>query len=240
MSEVFFDGLAVALGLTHLAPLLAPVAYVRSERANRRAWEDMPLPARALDASIYRGGAPIVTGYVGRAPRVVRLAAASCFVFGAMFVPGAALAFTGLFAAGAGVLGLPGLVIAAKLWGAGRRLLGGTRRGAAEAATSAKIALWFNVVLVAGALVFCCVSEVDSFLPSAVALYALLSIGQALLVLRAARVLDRAASGRRSRPSVRSAVQPAAARLVGLQDELESTMADDCAGRVIDRRVLVQ
>ena len=192
MSEAFFDGVMITLGLAHIAPLLAPIAYVRAERARRPAWEEMPLPARLLDASIYRTGAPVVAGYVGRAPRLVRLAAASCYVFGAMFVPGAALALIGIFAAGLGVLGLPGLVVAAKLWGAGGRLLGGTRRGAAEAATSAKIALWFNAVLLAPALVFWLL-DVEFFLPAAVAMYALLSIGQALLVLRAARFVLSAA-----------------------------------------------
>ena len=118
MSEAFFDGILIVLGLAHVAPMLAPIAYVRSERSHRRAWEQMPLPARPLAESIYRTGAPVIPGYVGRAPGLVRLAAASCYVFGAMFVPGAV------------------------------------------------------------------------FLPLVVALYALLSIGQALLVLRAARVLQ--------------------------------------------------
>jgi len=189
MSDAFFEGLAITVGLAHLAPLFAPIAYVRSERAHRPAWEQMPLPARALDASVYRTGAPVVAGYVGRAPGLVRLAAASCYVFGAMFVPGAAVAFIGVFAAGLGLLGLPGLVIAAKVWGAGGRLLAGTRRGAAEAATSAKIALWFNVVLIALSFVFWMLG-VEAFLGIVVASYALLSIGQALLVLCAARFLQ--------------------------------------------------
>ena len=189
MSEAFFDGILIVLGLAHVAPMLAPIAYVRSERSHRRAWEQMPLPARPLAESIYRTGAPVIPGYVGRAPGLVRLAAASCYVFGAMFVPGAVLALFGLFAAGLGVLGLPGLFVSARLWGAGGRLLRGTRRGAAEAATSAKIALWFNAVLFVPTAIFWAL-DVDFFLPLVVALYALLSIGQALLVLRAARVLQ--------------------------------------------------
>lgn len=186
----FWDVFLLALGAIHLAPVFAPLAYVRHERAYRANWQVVPLE-QVVESSAYRSAGSVVVGHMERAPTVVRMAAASSFVLGSMFVPGLVWALFGLLAAGAGLLGIPGLVVAARLWGAGHALLAGLREGAVSAARAARFSLWFNVflVLATSATLALAGEEEARYLAVFTLAYATLSIAQALLVLRAAYVV---------------------------------------------------
>lgn len=188
MSEPLFHTLVVAFVATHLAPFLAPVAYARSERAHRGAWQTFPAGREIVEPSAYRSSGPVVTGHLERAPGLVRVAAASAIVFGAMFLPGLSWGLFGLVAGGFGLLSIPGLLIAAFLWRAGHSLLRGTAEGAVDAARIASVSFYFNALLVLGALSVAVLSrDSDALAVSAlVGVYACCSIAQALLLGKAA------------------------------------------------------
>lgn len=188
----FFSGfLLLAFGLAHLAPLAAPFVYRAAEAKHRAEWQEFTLPKVTLDVSAYRSGGPVVPGHLERAPALVRFAAASCFVFGSMFLPGLAWALVGLVAAGAGLLGIPGLIIAGWLWSAGRGLLRGTKEGAVSAARAATVSAYFNVFLVLGGISVTILAPDEGFrvLAAFTSFYACLSLAQAIVVAKAAHLV---------------------------------------------------
>ncbi len=182
--------LFAAFCIAHLAPFGAVFVYLREERRTRGAWQVFPRPLAEVDpSSAYRSAGPMVTGHLERAPSVVRLAAASSLLFGSMFLPGLAWGLFGLIAAGIGLLSIPGLILAASLWGVGFKLLRAEEAGAHSAVRVAMFSIYFNMLLVLGALV-CAVFVRDAGVLGFAALvgsYALLSLGQAALVTRAAQ-----------------------------------------------------
>lgn len=107
-----------------------------------REWAPQQVGTRRLDAGSYREAEVPVYGEAG-APRAVRVAAVGSWVLGTMFVPGLLLGLIGLFAAGIGLVSVPGLVLAARLFQLGTPLL----RGDAEAAPRARAAARYAVVL---------------------------------------------------------------------------------------------
>ena len=191
MSDAFALFLMGSFAVTHMAPLAAPVFYLRTEERTRRSWQQIPLPKTVLEGTAYRSGGEVVTGHFERAPAVVRAAAASSILFGAMFVPGLAWGLFGLVVMGAGLLSIPGLIIAASLWTSGHKLLRGDQEGAISSARAATGALYLNVFLVLAAGLVALLTPNRDALPLAafVGAYALLSIGQALLVAKAARTV---------------------------------------------------
>jgi hypothetical protein len=192
MSDTFCDGLTLVAGLLHLAPFAAAFAYARAERQHRAAWTKVPLPPAVIDHSAYRSGGAVVTGHLERAPVFVRLAAASSLIFGAMFVPGVVWGIFGLVAWGIGLSSIPGLVIAAMLWRAGHAMLRGDRDAAALARSAATASLWLNSLIVSGAvIVSAAFPDGDVWIMTGgVSFYALLSIGQALVLRSAAAELE--------------------------------------------------
>jgi hypothetical protein len=201
MGDIVFCVLAAAFGGAHLAPLFAPLAYGRAEAKHRHEWHAVALPPTVLEPSAYRSTGPVVVGHLERAPGLVRAAAASSIVFGAMFLPGLAWGLFGLIATGAGLLSIPGLVIAACLWNAGHALLQGTKESAILAARVATAAFYFNVLLLVAALAVAvithwgepvrlpCTESAGIALCGFVGGYALLSIGQAVLLGKAASLM---------------------------------------------------
>jgi hypothetical protein len=191
MGDIVFYVLATAFAGAHLAPLVAPLVYGRAEANHRHHWHAVALPPAVLEPSAYRSTGPVVVGHLERAPVLVRAAAASSIVFGAMFLPGLAWGLFGLIAAGAGLLSIPGLVIAACLWNAGHALLQGTKESAILAARVATAAFYFNVLLVVGALSVAVITQESPAvaLSAFVGGYALLSIGQAVVLGKAASLL---------------------------------------------------
>ncbi len=191
MSETIFDILAVACGLTHLAPVAAVVRYVKGERNHRQDWQAFALPPAVVDHSAYRSSGAIVVGHLERAPTLVRVAAASSIVFGSMFLPGLVWGLFGILAMGSGLLSIPGLIIAAYLWGAGHSLLRGTRESAVSAARIASASLYFNLFLVVGACAVVAISQEEAALglSALVGGYACLSLVQAAILAKAARLV---------------------------------------------------
>ncbi len=190
-SDAFAMMVGGGFAIAHLAPFASPFFYWRAERATRGLWQERPLPGRVLENAAYRSGGEVVTGHYERAPTSVRIAAASSIVFGSMFVPGLAWALVGLVMMGAGLLGIPGLIVAACLWSSGHKLLRGDQEGAISSARAATGALYLNVFLVIGAGLVAALADSRDVLPLAafVGGYALLSIGQALVVAKAARTV---------------------------------------------------
>lgn len=135
-------------------------------------------------------------------PGVVRAAAIGSWVLGCMFVPGLLLGLVGLVVMGLGLVSVPGLVLAARLFLLGKPLL----RGEPEAAPKARSAARFAVILNAFVLALCGVglavtlSDVARhgfraeggmvLMVLAVVAYAGLSLGHAALLRRAADAIE--------------------------------------------------
>lgn len=182
-----------AFALTHAAPLGGVVVYLREEAKSRAVWQAFPQAAEVLEAGAYRSGGAVHTRHLKRAPGVVRLAAATCFVMGAMFLPGLAWGLFGLIAMGAGLLSIPGLIIAAWLWQVGFQLLRADPTGAVSAARAAAVSFYFNVLLVLGAGFAAALAGDEGVvgLAALVGSYAIVSILQAGVMAVAAREVSR-------------------------------------------------
>ncbi|HEX8954049.1 MAG TPA: hypothetical protein VF945_19475 [Polyangia bacterium] len=190
------DGL-VTLAIVALVMLFAAsLPYVFVESRWRWRWREVPAGRVAADGAsggVYRAGGE-VPRYLQQAPRLVRVAAFTCFLFGQMFVPGLAVGLFGLVMAGVGLLSIPGLVTAWKLYGVGFALLRRDfRLGVLRAREAAAWALWLNGIIFAGSLLFVpraldhhgtggLIAFVDG--------YGALSVLQALLLRRAVRVWE--------------------------------------------------
>ena len=174
----------------------ASLPYVFVETRWRWRWREVPAGRVAADRAtvgVYRAGGD-VPRYLQEAPRLVRWTAFSCFLFGQMFVPGLAMGLFGLVMAGVGVVSIPGLITAAKIYRVGFSLLRRDYRVAVlRARDAAAWALWLNGIIFVGSLLFVpraldrhgfggVIVFVDA--------YGALSIAQALLMLRAVRVYE--------------------------------------------------
>jgi hypothetical protein len=139
---------AVGLGLCAGIPLLI------SESRWRWRWQEIEAGRIPVDSAggVYREGAS-VPQHLKTAPSLIKLAAYSCFLFGQMFVPGLFMGLFGLMALGVGVVSIPGLVTAAKLYSTGFALLRREPRVAFFKARSAVAwALWLNAIVFAGSV----------------------------------------------------------------------------------------
>ncbi|HWE31433.1 MAG TPA: hypothetical protein VHB97_25685, partial [Polyangia bacterium] len=159
-------------------------------------WREVPAGRIAADGAslgVYRAGGE-VPRYLHEAPRLVRWTAFSCFLFGQMFIPGLVVGLFGLMMAGVGLLSIPGLITAAKIYRVGFALLRKeTRVAVFRARDAATWALWLNGIVIAGSLLFVpraldhhAVAGLVTFVDG----YGALSILQALLMLRAVRVWE--------------------------------------------------
>ncbi len=186
---------AFVLGLL----LLMGVPFVVSERAGRFAW------VREISISSYVPGAPYRATTVKEtrtlfgAPDAVKWAALSCFVFGAMFVPGLLAGLVGLIVGGVGVTAIPGLIVAAMIWRVGPKLMVRSQDAARAARQAATASLVLNGVLVAGLLVSLVATrgyqrETAIALTLVAGTYALLSMLQAILMLHAAKIVSAASA----------------------------------------------
>jgi hypothetical protein len=190
------DGM-VTLAIVAFAMLFAAsLPYVFVESRWRWRWREVPAGRIAADgasAGVYREGGE-VPRYLHEAPRLVRWTAFSCFLFGQMFVPGLAMGLFGLMMAGVGLLSIPGLVTAWKIYRVGFSLLRREHRVAVfRARDAAAWALWLNGVIFVGSLLFVPRALDHRGLGGMIAFvdgYGALSILQALLMLRAVRVWE--------------------------------------------------
>ncbi len=136
-------------------------------------------------------------------PAAVRAAALGCWVLGTMFVPGLALGLYGLVFAGLGLISIPGLILAARLFLLGAPLLRAEPAAAAKARSLARFARVLNYVVLAlcgGALVMQIPAVLRHGIESsnlggvgialAIALYAGVSLGHAALLIRSAEDIE--------------------------------------------------
>lgn len=150
--------MAFILMLVGILPFAVPVwLWFRRAPEATRGWAPQQVGTRRLDAGSYREAEVPVFGEAG-APRAVRVAAVGAWVLGTMFVPGLLLGLIGLFAAGVGLVSVPGLVLAARLFLLGTPLLRGDAEAAPRARAAAKYAVVLNIFvliasLIAGAMV---------------------------------------------------------------------------------------
>ena len=127
------DGLATFSIVGFVMLFAASLPYVFVEGRWRWRWREVQagrVAADGADGGIYRAGGE-VPRYLHEAPRLVRWTAFSCFLFGQMFAPGLVVALFGLMMAGVGLLSIPGLITAAKIYRVGV-LMYGKRPGFGE------------------------------------------------------------------------------------------------------------
>jgi hypothetical protein len=190
------DGIVTLAIIAFVMGLGATLPYVFVESRWRWRWREVPAGRVAADSAtvgVYRAGGD-VPRYLHEAPRLIRWTAFSCFLFGQMFVPGLAMGLFGLVMAGVGIVSIPGLITAAKIYRVGFSLLRRDYRVAVlRARDAAAWALWLNAIVFVGSLLFVpraldhhgfggVIVFVDA--------YGALSILQALLMLRAVRVWE--------------------------------------------------
>ena len=194
----------VALAMASLAAL----PYLIVEGRWRWRWQEIERGRVAVDgaAGVYRSGGE-VPRYLVEAPRLVRVAAYSCFLFGQMFVPGLVMGMFGMVAAGIGLVSIPGLITAAKVYRAGLALLRRQPRVAYfRARDAAAWALWLNGIALGGSFLLMAtplrpMSHSAWGIMAFVDGYGVASILQALLLRRAARLHEDALFAATAQPS---------------------------------------
>jgi hypothetical protein len=137
----------------------------------------------------------------GRAPATIRRTALWSIYMGQMAVPGGMLGLFGLFAAGLGLISIPGMILAIRIWWLGYAMLRRDPAAEREARRLHRFAVVLNVTLIAIALVLLMIVGFD-FLPVTliVVVYGAISFAHAEAMLRCADLL---AEDRRSREHAR-------------------------------------
>jgi hypothetical protein len=137
------------------AVMLAGLPLFIMERRWRWRWNEVEvgrLPAHDAQVTPFRESGT-VPDFMRRAPAQVRFTAFTCFLFGQMFIPGLAMGAFGLLAGGIGLVSIPGLITAAKIYATGLALLRRTPREAYfKARNAAAWALWLNGAIAAGSV----------------------------------------------------------------------------------------
>ncbi len=141
-----------------LFALANAITYVVAERRNRSQWvRDVAYTQSEQDVQVgYRadGSHSVESAYRGpcirpRAPLGVRAVAMWSIGLGQMTVPGALAALFGLAFYGAGALGIPGCILAARIWSIGHALLRADPRAVERSRSIAHAAVVLNVVVLA-------------------------------------------------------------------------------------------
>jgi hypothetical protein len=147
--------LSVMLVAFPCAVLLAGLPLFIMERRWRWRWNEVEvgrLPTLDTGATPFRESST-VPDYMRRAPAQLRFTAFTCFLFGQMFIPGLIMGAFGLLAGGIGLVSIPGLITAAKIYSTGLALLRRSPREAYfKARNAAAWALWLNGVIAAGSV----------------------------------------------------------------------------------------
>lgn len=184
---------AFALGFA----LLQATTYLWHERRHRRAWvRDVPYARSEADlGSGFRGDSTHQEQtYLGpqrdpRAPLGVRVAALWSIGMGQMLIPGGAVALFGSMFYGVGLLGIPGCILAARIWAVGPALLRAEPRAVERARSAARFARTLNVfVLLAAALLL--FEPEFAMLAAGTALYAGISVAHAQALDAAANRIE--------------------------------------------------
>jgi hypothetical protein len=190
MSDI--AGQLIPVGLSLLLPLAIPGAvYLAVSRQACRVWPSVVTyePLEVETAGPYRGPAmPILVPRevrTGGPPWVVRAAAFASYFLGQMFVPGLLFGLIGIYFFGLGLISLPGLYLAWKIFGLGTALLNRDPGAADRADRAARFAFILNAVVLVVGFVFALNSSFGFFLIG----YAVVSIGHGALLRGAASKL---------------------------------------------------
>jgi hypothetical protein len=201
MFAFFADFLAPAcyLSLFFVVPV---TAYLATARSGHWAWPSPVtyVPAALPEVGPYRGPAmpllvPQASPRAGGAPGVVRAAAFASYFLGQMFLPGLLCAIYGLLCCGLGLVGIPGLYLAFRIFVLGTHLLRREPGVAERAERAARLAFALNAVVVAAGLGFVWVFGHEEYEIQGVYFgvfliaYALVSIGHGVLLKRAAAAI---------------------------------------------------
>jgi hypothetical protein len=158
------------------------------EQRWRWRWQEVEsgvVPAQA-GAALYRESGSVPT-YLREAPWQVRLAAFTCLLLGELLLPGMVAATLGMFFFGLGMLLIPILITAGKLYRAGLLLL---RREPRTAYFATRNAAWWSlwcVALGACGCVLTCLWNFDWTFVVVATLTAMAIIAQGLLLLHVTR-----------------------------------------------------
>lgn len=170
--------------------------YTISERRNRSRW--FRFERRAVDdpAVPYRrpAGATPTRDVIAdrRAPRAIRRTALWSIYMGQMAVPGGLLGLFGVFfGAGLGLLSIPGMILAVRIWRLGYALLRREPKAEQEARALKRFAIRLNLVAVALALALLPMFGWDEVAPLSVVLlvYAAVSFAHAAALGHCATLL---------------------------------------------------
>ncbi len=146
---------SVWLLIVPCAVLIAGLPLFILERRWRWRWREVEvgrLPMLESDVTPFRQSGT-VPDFMRRAPSQVMWTAFTCFLFGQMFIPGLLMGAFGLIAGGVGLVSIPGLITAAKIYATGLALLRRTPREAYfKARNAAAWSLWLNGVVAAGSV----------------------------------------------------------------------------------------
>ena len=196
----------VFLTLLSMAALFVALPVALGSRARRDAsgrWLPRAEGTVHVGAGSYRDAE--VPRYVAEgAPREVHVAAIMAWVLGVMFVPGLLGGLVGLLAGGLGLVSIPGLMLAWRLFFLGGPMMRGEAEAAPKACAAASFARGLNYVV----LTLCGLTTAFTLvmgahegfahndlvgtllLASLVAVYAVISLAHAALLDRAANHID--------------------------------------------------
>jgi hypothetical protein len=182
----------IALGAFASAYLL----YAWLERRGRSRWAVVPAGTMATSRVPYRSS-DVVSGFMHRAPRLVRLASFGALLFGQLFAPLIALALAKYPFDGIAIPLVPGMALALLNWSCAWMLLRRSPLASSAARSGSVGSLMANVGLVAIALVHFVYVELQrrdgiehacsSSVTFVVIIFAVCSVVQALVMLAALR-----------------------------------------------------
>lgn len=186
-----------ALALAFVSSLVPTALWLKHRAKARERWQPRQIGTQVIAGGQYREGVVPAFGSAGP-PRDVLIAALGCWGLGQMFLPGLALGLFGLLMV-VGVVSIPGLILAWRLFFLGKRLLMGERDAADKARELATFAAVLNllVLFVTGSITayhlathsfYGALTELMLALP--VALYATVSLVHAWFLRRAASAID--------------------------------------------------
>jgi hypothetical protein len=127
--------------------------YTICERRHRaRWWRSDRRPIEQTGSPFRRAHGPAPTREVliqQRAPKLIRRTALWSIYMGQMAVPGALLGLVGLIYGGLGLISIPGLILAIRIWRLGYAMLRRDYDTEHEARALYRFAVWLNVVALA-------------------------------------------------------------------------------------------
>lgn len=220
--------------LALIMPLLfvaIPTAlYFRSRDEARRRWLPRQQGTTHVGDQNYRG-AEVPRMVADGPPALVHVTAVLCWIFGVAFLPGLAATLIGLLAAGIGVVGIPGLVAAARLFRLGGPLLRGEPEAAKTAREVSRYVRWLNYVVLAVTSMFGAAGAWEFFSRGRMSgdtqgmiVMAAFTAFYAVMSLVHARLLDRSAAEIEADQARRVAERPAVAGVAAGEEALPEAL----------------